>query len=348
MVQTLIGSAIVTVQNTLVTTKALLEILDGQIADELKVDFNVIEPEVILKNLTQMESILLEQEDPLNSTVKIMEIVAKLPSQNVDEYLVNLVFAISEKNESPVPLQQLTKMACKKQDVHFWTIILQKLPKAANLAEEIVGPELLSFAQATLDTSNVDYEFVKELLRKNLVETGDKKFAENLILQIDVKINDEELLIKDISLFAQSVTITVANAAVEAGMFKAASLIFKKMNNHVDAVSCLLNNKLVDEAWTYAEDAKDPNAWRIICNYFINVMDYKKAFNALKNTNQLLMSTDLARVVLRSQEIELHYNLSQYMINLRMTKADKYVDSDLGMLLAVCMHHSMNEDLVKR
>ena len=31
-----------------------------------------------------------------------------------------------------------------------------------------------------------------------------------------------------------------------------------------------------------------------------------------------------------------------------MAKADKYVDSDLGMLLAVCMHHSMNEDQVKR
>jgi len=90
---------------------------------------------------------------------------------------------------------------------------------------------------------------------------------------------------KDVGLYGDCVTITVANAAVEVGMFKAASLIFKKMNNHVDAVSCLLNNKLAEEAWKYADDAQDPGAWRIICNFYINQMDYPKSFEALKKTN---------------------------------------------------------------
>jgi len=202
----------------------------------------------------------------------------------------------------------------------------------------------LSFAQASLDTTGVDYQYIKSLLEKHIDEAGDKKFAQNLILQIDVKINDEELLIKDVQTYGDCVTITVANAAVEAGMFKAASLIFKHMNNHVDAVSCLLNNKLPEEAWKYAEEAEDSNAWKIICNFYINAMDYPKAFEALTKTNQLLMTTDLARVVLRTQDLELHFKLSQYMIGLRITKTDKFIDSDLGMLLATCMHHSVNED----
>jgi len=34
--------------------KTLITLIDEQIPDELKVDFNVIEPEVVLKNIKQM------------------------------------------------------------------------------------------------------------------------------------------------------------------------------------------------------------------------------------------------------------------------------------------------------
>lgn len=90
----------------------LVEYVDEQIPDELKVDFNVIEPEVILKNMREIQPILTGLSDPINSALKIIEIIAKLPSQNVDAYLVDLVAEIREKNESDKPLEKLTKLAC--------------------------------------------------------------------------------------------------------------------------------------------------------------------------------------------------------------------------------------------
>jgi len=36
------------------------------------------------------------------------------------------------------------------------------------------------------------------------------------------------------------------------------------------------------------------------------------------------------------------------MISLRLGKTDKFIDSDLAMLLAVCMHNSNNEEQVKK
>lgn len=74
----------------------------------------MIDPEIVLKNIATLEPILIKKESVTASAIKVMEIVAKLPSQNVDTYLVDLVHTISEVSESESPLQQLTKLACKK------------------------------------------------------------------------------------------------------------------------------------------------------------------------------------------------------------------------------------------
>ena len=69
-----------------------------------------------------------------------------------------------------------------------------------------------------------------------------------------MKIGNEEEMLEDVNQYQDAVTLSVANLCVESGMFKAASVIFKYLKNHVDAVSCLLNNKLYDEAEAYAKD----------------------------------------------------------------------------------------------
>lgn len=158
---------------------------------------------------------------------------------------------------------------------------------------------------------------------------------------MDVYLGDEEEMIKDIELYKEAVTISVANLAVEKKMFNAASLIFKLMNNHVDAVSCLLGNEMADEAIKYAKDAKDANAWRLICKYYL-MTDLQKAFDALKSTEQLLLSTDLAHELSKTTNYEMYYVLAQYMVSKRKEKQDKFIDSDLAMLFASCIHFNIN------
>lgn len=59
------------------------------------------------------------------------------------------------------------------------------------------------------------------------------------------------------------------------------------------------------------------------------------------------MTTDLAHEVQRTQNFELYFKLSQYMLVHRITQADKFVDSDLAMLLASCMHNAVQEQQAK-
>lgn len=148
-------------------------------------------------------------------------------------------------------------------------------------------------------------------------------------------------MINDINKYKEAVTISVANLAVEKKMFNAASLIFKLMNNHVDAVSCLLGNMLAEEAIKYAKEAKDANAWRLICKHYLSV-DLAQSFDALKQTGQLLLSTDLAHEVFRTTNYEMYFDLAQYIVSKRKEQQDKFVDSDLAMLFATCIHNSVN------
>lgn len=76
-------------------------------------------------------------------------------------------------------------------------------------------------------------------------------------------------MLEDIQLYKDAVTLSVANMTVEKKMFKAASMIFKHMNNHIDAVTCLITNSMVDEALIYAREVKDSNAWRQLCKHFL-------------------------------------------------------------------------------
>lgn len=64
-------------------------------------DFNNLDPEAILSNLKIFDSIVLEDVDNIIIPAsKILETVSRLPSQNIEEYMIDLTFKVQEKVES--------------------------------------------------------------------------------------------------------------------------------------------------------------------------------------------------------------------------------------------------------
>ncbi|CAL6037896.1 Putative_clathrin heavy chain protein [Hexamita inflata] len=341
------------VKNTYSVIEGVLQVASGSIGESIPTDFNALDTDAVIDSLKLLEEMLLKDKELIIApATKVIESLSVVPSQQAQEYMVQFTKkALDQTNTSAILLKQLVQNIVKKQDTQFWTNAIEQIPQIVNIVGDmgvaISSIEVLSFAQACIDIKGVDYKHVKDVLKEQIPLTTDKKFSQNLLLQLDVKISDEDQMIIDINQYKEAVTLTVAGIAVEHKLFKAAAVIFKLLNNHVDAVSCLLNNNLVDEAEAYAKEVKDSNAWRTICKYFLTI-DTQRAYEALKQTNQLQLSTELAHVVLKEEKIDLKFILSQYMLSHRLTEQDKYIDSDLALLLAHCMHAGSNADTTKQ
>lgn len=95
---------------------------------------------------------------------------------------------------------------------------------------------------------------------------------------------------------------------------------------------------------------KSAQAWRVLCNYWIQKEQLENAFDSLEQTSELTLSCDLARLVFKNGSVDLNYKLSQYMLDLRKDQAEKYIDNDLALLLAICMHSAdvrYDADMIK-
>ena len=224
----------------------------------------------------------------IGPAIKVIDSLSLLPSQAAEQYMVDFAKDTIDIVESNVLLNKLAEKVVKKQDSGFWLYTLQKIPQIVDLIGDIgvkiSSVEVLSFAQSCVEVSGINYMHVKDVLKALLPEASDKKFAQNILLQIDVKIGNEDEMLEDVDQYQDAVTLSVANLCVENRMFKAASIIFKHLKNHVDAVSCLLDNKLYDEAEAYAKDVQDVNSWRVIAKHYME-SDQEKSYNALKSTN---------------------------------------------------------------
>ena len=105
--------------------------------------------------------------------------------------------------DSNVLLNKLAEKVVKKQDTGFWQYTLENIPQIVELVGDIgvkiSNVEVLSFAQASIEVDGLNYKHVKSVLKKLLPEAADKKFAQNILLQIDVKIGNEEDMLADIN-----------------------------------------------------------------------------------------------------------------------------------------------------
>lgn len=89
------------------------------------VDFNVLDPDCVIKSIKALQPFLHEDKDAvIGPAIKVIDSLSLLPSQAAEQYMVDFAKDTYDIVESNVLLNKLAEKVVKKQDSSFWLYTL--------------------------------------------------------------------------------------------------------------------------------------------------------------------------------------------------------------------------------
>ena len=95
--------------------ESILQILNGKLSEQTKIDFNALSPEIVVKAIAILEEfIFADAERIVGPATKVIEVLSLLPSQSAEEYLINFTSKAQEIAQSRLIFTKLAEVAVKK------------------------------------------------------------------------------------------------------------------------------------------------------------------------------------------------------------------------------------------
>ncbi|KAI9208250.1 uncharacterized protein BJ171DRAFT_490747 [Polychytrium aggregatum] len=242
----------------------------------------------------------------------------------------------------------------RRRDLELWAKVLtaenthqrQLIDQVvASALPETQDPEDVSVTVKAFMAADLPNELI-ELLEKLILEGSafsDNRNLQNLLILTAIKA-DKGKVMDFITRLENFDAPDIANIAIGADLFEEAFFIYKKYEQHTNAIDVLISNvRNLDRAYEYADRVDQPQVWSKLAKAQLDNGHLKEAIDSYIKAND---GSSFSEVIFQAGKVDKYDDLARYLQMARKQVRDPMIESELVFAYAKTNRLSDMEDFI--